>query len=43
MTITDKIKILNRKIMLNEGQFDLDRKATKISALSSNTWTNTNI
>ena len=36
MTITDQIKILNRKIMQNEAQFDLDRKAAKISALSSN-------
>ena len=36
MTITDKIKILNRKIMQNEAQYDLDRKAAKISALSSN-------
>ena len=36
MTITDQIKILNRKIMQNEAQFDLDRKAAKVSALSSN-------
>ena len=36
MTITDQIKILNRKIMQNEAQFDLDIKAAKISALSSN-------
>ena len=36
MTITDQIKILNRKIMQNEAQYDLDRKAAKISALSSN-------
>ena len=27
MTITDQIKILNRKIMQNEAQYDLDRKA----------------
>ena len=32
MTITDQIKILNRKIMQNEAQYDLDRKAE----LSSN-------
>ena len=32
MIITDQIKILNR----NEAQCDLDRKAAKISALSSN-------
>ena len=36
MTITDQIKILSRKIMQNEAQFDLDRKAAKISALSCN-------
>ena len=36
MTITDQIKILNRKIMQNKAQYDLDRKAAKISALSSN-------
>ena len=36
MTVTDQIKILDRKIMQNEAQYDLDRKATKISALSSN-------
>ena len=36
MTVTDPIKILDRKIMQNEAQYDLDRKAAKISALSSN-------
>ena len=36
MTVTDQIKILNRKIMQNEAQYNLDRKAAKISALSSN-------
>ena len=36
MTITDQIKILHKKIMQNEAQYDLDRKAAKISALSSN-------
>ena len=36
MTVIDKIKILDRKIMQNEAQYDLDRKAAKISALSSN-------
>ena len=36
MTITDQIKILNRKIMQNEAQYDLDRKSAKISVLSSN-------
>ena len=36
MTVTDQNKTLDRKIMQNEPQHDLDRKATKISALSSN-------
>ena len=36
MTVTDQIKILDRKITQNEEQYDLDRKAAKISALSCN-------
>ena len=36
MTVTDQIKILGRKIKQNEAQYDLDRKAAKIPALSSN-------
>ena len=36
MTITDQIEILNRKIMQNEAQYDLDRKVAKISALPFN-------
>ena len=36
MTLTDQIKILDRKIMESEGQYDLDRKTAKVSALSSN-------
>ena len=36
MTITDQIKIFNRKVTQNEAQYDLDRKTVKISALSSN-------
>ena len=36
MTVTDQIKILGRKIVQNEAQYDLDRKAAKIPALSSN-------
>ena len=36
MTVTDQIKILDRKIMQNEAQYDLDRKAAKISALYFN-------
>ena len=35
MTVTDQINILNRKIKQNEAQYDLDRKAAKIPALSS--------
>ena len=35
MTVIDQIKILNRKIKQNEAQYDLDREAAKISALSS--------
>ena len=35
MTITDQSKILDRKIMQNEAQYDLDKKAVKISALPS--------
>ena len=29
MTVTDQIKILNRKILRNEAQYDLDREAAK--------------
>ena len=36
MTVTDQIEILNREIIQNEAQYDLDRKSAKISALSSN-------
>ena len=36
MTVTDQIKILDRKIMQNEAQYELDGKAAKISALCSN-------
>ena len=36
MAITDQIKIINRKFMQNEAQYNLDRKAVKISAFSSN-------
>ena len=36
MTVTDQIKILDWKYMQNEAQYNLDRKAAKISALSSN-------
>ena len=36
MTVTDQIKILDRKTKQNESQYNLDEEATKISALSSN-------
>ena len=35
MTVTNQIKILDKQIMQNEAQYDLHRKAAKISALSS--------
>ena len=35
MTVTDQIKTLIRKIKQNESQYDLNREAAKISALSS--------
>ena len=36
MTVTDQIKILNRNIKQNDSQYDLDTKAAKLFALSSN-------
>ena len=36
MTITDQIKILYKKILQNEAQYDLDRKTAKIFPLTSN-------
>ena len=36
MTVTDQIKILDRKIKQNEAPYDLDREAAKISTISSN-------
>ena len=35
MTVTDQIKLLDKKIMENEAQYDSDRKAAKTSVLSS--------
>ena len=35
MTLTDELKILNDKIKANQAQYDLDREAAKMSALSS--------
>ena len=34
MTVTDQLKIVDNKIKENQGQYDLDRFAAKISALS---------
>ena len=36
MTVADQIKIIDNKIVENQAQYDLDRLAAKISALSSN-------
>ena len=36
MTVANQIKTLGRKVKQNEAQYDLDRKAAKISALFSN-------
>ena len=33
MTLTDQIKILDRKIKPNEAQYDLGRNAAKISEI----------
>ena len=35
MTFTEQVKILDDKIKANKAQYDLDREADKISALSS--------
>ena len=36
MTIADQIKVLDKKILQKEAQYDLDRKAAIISARSFN-------
>ena len=36
ITVADQIKIIDRNIMRSEAQYNLDGKAAKISALSSN-------
>ena len=36
MTVADQLKILDRKILQNEAQYDLESKAAKSSAFSSN-------
>ena len=43
MTVTDQIKILDRKIMQNEAQYDLYRKVAKYQRIPQITWVNTNI
>ena len=35
MTLTDELKILDDKIKSNQAQYNLDREAAKISAISS--------
>ena len=35
MTLTEQFKILDDKIKVNKAQYDLDREAAEISALSS--------
>ena len=35
MTLINQLKILDNKIKANKAQYDLDRKNSKISALSS--------
>ena len=36
MTVTDKIKILDRKVMQNEAQYELAKRAAKIAWFSWN-------
>ena len=36
MRVADQLKILGKKNKQNEAEYDLERKAAKISALSSN-------
>ena len=43
MTVIDHIEILDRKMMQNEAQYDLDRKAAKYLHCLLITWTNMNI
>ena len=35
MTLTEQVKILDDKIEANKAQYDLNREAAKVSALSS--------
>ena len=43
MTVADQIKILDRKIMQNEAQYDLDKKWLKYLHCLQIIWTNMNI
>ena len=43
MTLTAQVKILDDKIKENKAQYELDREAAKISALSSIELENMNI
>ena len=35
MSLTDELNVFDNKIKVNQAQYDLDREAAKISALSS--------
>ena len=35
MTVTDQLKIIDKKIKANQAQYDLDRLAAKISPYTS--------
>ena len=43
MTVTDQIKILNRKIKQNEAQYNLDRKAAEYLHCLLKIWINMNV
>ena len=43
MSVNDQINILDRKIMQNEAQYGLNRKAAKHLHCLQITWTNMNI
>ena len=43
MTLTDEPKIIGEKIKPNQAQYDVDREAAKISALSSKELVSMNI
>ena len=35
MTLTDELQIFDHKVKVNQAQYEVDREAAKISALSS--------